>query len=1132
LALALPARAQRDAKIPDPDPEIERRALQVAEGFEINLFAADPLLAKPIQMNFDAAGRLWVASSEVYPQIAPGQKANDKIIILEDTNGDGRADKTTVFADGLLIPTGVEPGDGGAYVGHSTELVHLADTDGDGKADRRRTVLSGFGTEDTHHIVHTLRWGPDGMLYFNQSIYIHSHIETPYGVRRLGGGGVWQLRPESQQLEVFVRGFWNPWGHHFDRWGQSFLTDGANGEGITYGLPGASYPATPGATRIWHGLNPGSPKHCGLEILSGRHLPEDWRGNVLTNDFRGHRVCRFVLRDDGSGYSSQEQAELVKSAHPAFRPIDVKIGPDGAIYIADWYNPIIQHGEVDFRDPRRDHTHGRIWRVTAKGRPLAPRPRLMGVPTAELLEALKAPEDWTRHQAKRQLKECGAKVLPELAAWVGKLDKNDREHEHHLLEVLWTYQSLDTVEPKLLTTLLHAAEPRVQAAAVRVLGYWQGRLPDAPSMLAECVAADHPRVRLEAVRALGGPPRAEALAIALRVLDRPMDPLLDYALWLTVRELEPAWLPALQSGQLTFAGKEGHLVRALEAAASPAAVRLLVEFFQAGRIAKDREESVLTSIGAQGGAEELGQMLARILALEDADPAGRARLLTILEQATRRRGVRPAGDLTRIQRLFDSNQEALQAAALRAAGQWHVEEARPQLLQRASATAAPAAVRQAALDGLVLLGGPETRKALIEMCDASHPANVRHGAVAALAALAPAEAARHAAALLAADPSEEQIRAMLSAFLQQRSGADALARALDGRKLPADVAKLALRNISTGRRTSPALEQALTKAGNLKAVQRVLTPAEMAVFVLDVQQQGNAARGEAIFRRKELACLKCHAVAGAGGQVGPDLLSIGASAPVDYLVESLLQPNKAIKENYHSTVVATLGGQVFTGIKVRETNAELVLRNVEDQETTIPVKDIAEKSAGLSLMPEGTVDGLTRSELLDLVRFLSELGKVGPYSVSPARVVRRWQVLEATGPAHTLLSRTHLATAADPQADLVWSPAYSQVSGALPLEALPRFHWQNRPGTFGFARCQLDVSTAGKVLLRLNAAAGVTLWKDGVPVDAQKDLVLNLPRGTHTLTFQIDLEHRTESLRCELDDVPESPARVRMVGGK
>src|SRR3954463_9635232 len=413
LFAALPAAAfaQADAKVPDPDPELERKSFIVPEGFEVNLFAADPLLAKPIQMNFDPQGRLWVASSEVYPQIKPGEKANDKIVVLEDTDGDGRADKTTVFADGLLIPTGVEPGDGGAYVANSTELIHLSASKPGGKADRTRVVLSGFGTEDTHHILHTFRWGPDGCLYFNQSVYIHSHLETPQGVKHLNAGGIWRLRPETMGLGVFVHGFWNTWGHAFDGWGQSLITDGANGEGITHGVPGAYYPSSEGPhkARILHGLNPGSPKHCGLEIVSGRHLPVGWQGDCITCDFRGHRVCRFKLQDDGSTFASREMTEVIKSNHPAFRPIDVKMGPDGAIYIADWYNPIIQHGEVDFRDPRRDHVHGRIWRVTAKGRPLVKRPDLVGAATPDLLNHLKDPEGWTRQNVKRVLKERGAK---------------------------------------------------------------------------------------------------------------------------------------------------------------------------------------------------------------------------------------------------------------------------------------------------------------------------------------------------------------------------------------------------------------------------------------------------------------------------------------------------------------------------------------------------------------------------------------------------------------------------------------------------------------------------------------------------------------------------------------------------
>src|SRR5690554_2685779 len=423
ILVAFEVNAQNNLRdIPVPNPQQEMEKMQLAEGFEVNLFAADPMVVKPIQMNWDAEGRLWVVSSTIYPHMKTGEEANDKIYVLEDTDGDGTADKSTIFAEGLLTPTGILPGDGGVYVANSTEILHLMDTDGDGKADKTRTVLTGFGTGDTHHLIHTFRWGPESLFYFSQSIYIYSHVETPWGIKRLEGGGVWQFRPETLELDVYARGLVNPWGMQFNKWGQSFLTDGAGGEGINYAFPGATFLSSPGAEEILRGLNPGQPKHSGLEIVSGRHLPDSMEGSLITNDFRANRVNRFQLEEQGSGYASKQMPDLLWTDHVAFRPVDISIGPDGAIYIADWYNPIIQHGEVDFRDPRRDHTHGRIWRVTAKGRPLVERPKLVGAATRALLDALKAPEDWTRHNAKRVLKERGTEVLPELSAWLAALD--------------------------------------------------------------------------------------------------------------------------------------------------------------------------------------------------------------------------------------------------------------------------------------------------------------------------------------------------------------------------------------------------------------------------------------------------------------------------------------------------------------------------------------------------------------------------------------------------------------------------------------------------------------------------------------------------------------------------------------
>ncbi len=1118
LLLAGPVLAQKDAPgNVDPDPEIERKSFQVADGFEVNLYAADPLLAKPVAMNFDPAGRLWVACSQDYPQIKPGQKQNDKIIILEDTKGAGVADKTTVFADGLLIPTGVMPGDGGVYVVDSTDLLHLSSTTGDGKADKREVVLSGFGTEDTHHMVHALRWGPDGLLYFNQSVYIHSHIETPHGVRNLNGSGTWKFRPATRELNVFCRGLWNPWGIAWDPYGATFETDGAGGEGIDYTFPGANFVTAVGYSRFVAGLNPGSPKDAGLEILSGRAMPDDWQGNLITNDFRAHRVVRYVVTPEGSGFTAKEMPELIKTNHPAFRPIDVKMGPDGALYIADWYNPIIQHGEVDFRDPRRDVTHGRIWRVTAKGHPPIERPKLVGAPTEDLLEALKAPETWTRRSARRVMQERGeGKVSPALATWVAKLDAHLPANESALLEGLWTYQALDIVEPKLLNAMLNASDYRVRAAATRVAGMWARRLPNPLELLAPRVQDDEPQVRLEAVRALVQVPNVHSAELALGILDRPMDKYLDYALWSTMRELEPEWTPALQQGKFNYGGNPRRLLFALQAAGTKDALAPLVKLVKEGKTAPETEEGVLTLIAALGGPHELALVLDQ--ATDSKVPAAyRASLLTALDQASRQRGAKPEGDLKRVEPLLKSDDDALRIAAARTAGDWGLQDVRQPLWDFASGAQTSLALRQAAIDGLEALGGPVSIAQLNELSRDEHSGQVRRIALTALAGLDLAKAAKNAPDVLKSLKDGEGAAEVYNAFLQRKNGAVLLAAALAGQQLPADTAKVGVRAVRISGREAPQLIDVLTKAGGLKFGAKALTDAEMKTMVADVQKSGDAARGEAIFRRKDQLCLKCHAIAGSGGQVGPDLSSVGASAPVDYLIDSVLLPNKSVKENYHATLVTTQQGLSYTGIKVQESPVTLVLRTADDKEISIPVKDIDERKMGGSLMPDGLTDVLTRGEFVDLIRFLSELGKVGPYAVSKARLVRTWRALDAAPGA---------SAAAFDDPSLRWEPVYSTVAGVLPLADLPH------EGAVAVVRCQVEASTPGSVVMRLNTAKGLRLWLDRKPIEVKDATELNLTPGVHTLTFAVDLGQRTEGLRCELEDQPGSAARVRVVGGK
>ncbi len=965
-------------------PADERASFTVAPGFEVNLFASETNgVVKPIQCRWDARGRLWVIGSTVYPQLQPGEVPDDKVIILEDTDHDGVADKTTVFARGLMIPTGIElDGDArGCYLGEGTQLLHLRDTNGDDVADEKTVVLRGFGTGDNHQNINSFRWSPGGELYFCQGLHARARVETPFGIVGLDEAGFWRLRPRQLRLDSFYGGPaepQNPWGVIFTDWGQPLINAGNNG-GVSYPVPEMIRGHSIGARdNIW--VNARGRKTSGPDIVANSHWPAEWQGALILGGYINNAVWALKIEDDGAGFRVSDLPPIITSTHTSFRPIDAKFGPDGALYIADWYNPIIGHYQASFRHPDRDKAHGRIWRVTAKDRPLVKPPQLVGAPLASVLEQLKSSERWNVEQARRVLASADAKAVTKaLKTWVAKLDPKDVRIEHHLFEALAAYEAQEVVEPKLLKRLLAAKDFNARTYAAGVVARWADRIDQPLDLLAPLVRDEHPRVRLAAVVAVANIPGVRSVDLALQAVDQAADKFTTFALRQAVFAQKAHWLPALTAGKLDAARYPARLEFLVKADGTPDTLKALRQLVASTPAANANREALLLTLAEVGDATDFSLLLRTntFHTVAGYDVKQHARVLTRIADSVRVRKAAPPADVDEgMAGLAMVQNREVQIAVLQLVAHWKVNRSAVLPLVVAFCTVDDDELRNTAAWCLAAVKGAAASTNLSALASPSRIVGEQLSAAIGFAQFDTARAAEIGARLLTGNLSEARIKMLFTALLQRRDGPAALTKALAVKKPARDTARLALRHLQAIGRQDKELIALLTEAAALGGEPLHATPELVKQLVAESRGQGDAKRGAELFRRTDLNCVTCHAIGGQGGNIGPALDTIGTGQPLDFIIGAVLEPNREVKESYEAIEVTTKDGESYQGYRLRSDARELVMRDVAlNKEVRLRRDQITEQRDRGSLMPPGLVDHLTREELRDLFQFLASLGK-------------------------------------------------------------------------------------------------------------------------------------------------------------
>lgn len=572
------------------------------------------------------------------------------------------------------------------------------------------------------------------------------------------------------------------------------------------------------------------------------------------------------------------------------------------------------------------------------------------------------------------------------------------------------------------------------------------------------------------------------------------------------------------------------LLASPQTASAQGATDAMVRLLQSGKLPESRVGTVIGMIAERGNAENLGILFQEATKADGFSPALKLQSLAALKKASESRNLVPAGDLSAISDLIASDDPGMKTLGIELAGLWKVEATAETLAGLALDNDQPLKLRRLAIDSLIATGSNQTAETVAKLTSEDQPLAIRYLGVSALTNIDLAKAAQAAANVLTGADTSTDPADMIDAFLADTKGPDALAAALAGKQLDADVAKMCLRQMYSVGRSDASLVDVLSAAAGIDNNPDPLTDEQLQALVAKVLDKGDPARGEEVFRRKELSCLKCHAISGAGGQIGPDLSPVGATSPVDYVINSILFPEMAVKEAYIMKSIVDFDGKMHQGIVADENEDRTILKDANGNEIIIPADDIDLEKEGGSLMPKGLANFLTEDEFLDLVAYVAELGKPGPYGIRSKPTIQRWRVLKEVpaalqgeaNPSTGEFESQILGQDAD-----AWLPVYGMVNGDLPLGELSEIESEVL-----FLQAEIEVVDGGDVGVEMNQTSGITVWITDDEFPGSEPISASVLPGRHKITFRLDRrKFEGNTFRAVVTKPAGSAAQYTVVGG-